>query len=502
LIPFSVGLVVSNQPYQHILGVLGLAFGLVMVFTARKSALFTHQAILLKNENSILVNQMELQVAQRTQKIYELSNLDPLTGLYNRTAFLSQLSTKIKDCEELQQLLVVIFIDLNGFKKINDTLGHDVGDQVLCQTASRLKNMQKDADILCRWGGDEFLYASAVQTSAQAISLAEALIASVSLAYEFDSNRLTLGATAGLAMYPEHEKSEKGLIQLADTAMYFQKNLDPGKAGMFSQSLGQKLYREQKLHNGLADAIEKNQLRLVYQPIVYANSHQVHLYEALLRWEFEGQAVAPLEFIKIAEQYGQIRLIGSWVLQQASLEAARWQQENDDSPAVSVNVSVIQLQDDEFIDIVAGALNTSGLHANKLHIEITESVFASDKNRLIRQIKILQSTGIKVSIDDFGTEYSSLSVMQDLAVNTVKIDRSFVEKLETSGFAIIKAVVQIANTLGYSVVAEGVETKEQANLLFNLGVDSLQGYYFAKPIEQRDLALSKQQSTTVEATQQ
>ena len=484
--PFSIALLLSPEQYRVVLGGLGLAFCLVMVITAKKSALFTRNAVYLKNQNAVLVNEMEEQVALRTARIYELSNLDPLTGLYNRTAFTEALVTCIRKSEQDCQQIALLFIDLDGFKKINDTLGHDIGDKVLGQTAIRLKNMRLEDNLLCRWGGDEFLVVMTNTSEQQAISYANKLIANISQAYEISDNRLSLGATVGIAILPKHTISEHELIQLADTAMYFQKKNQPGTVGVFNQELGKQLFREQWLKNGLSEALELNQMRLVYQPIVDANTHNTFVFEALLRWTFNNEMIPPDEFIRIAEQHGQIVKIGSWVLQQGCYAAAKWLSDDENSASISINVSVIQLLDDNFVTIVKQALQTSGLAAEKLYLEITESVFSANKIKMFTQIKALQALGIKVSIDDFGSEYSSLSVMQDLEFNTVKIDKAFVDKLESSGFAIIKAIVQIAKTLNCKVVAEGVENKQQAVMLNKLGVDSLQGYYFAKPMEHAD----------------
>ncbi|WP_339725987.1 EAL domain-containing protein [uncultured Paraglaciecola sp.] len=484
LAPFSIGMLLSLEQYQQILGVLGLAFSVVMVITAKKSADFTLNAIRLKNENATLVDQMEQKVVRRTAKIYELSNLDALTGLFNRSAFLHHLEKQLWIAQKDNVPVALLFIDLDGFKKINDTLGHEIGNKVLKQTAMRLQNFPDQAHLLCRWGGDEFLIAIMNADQDTAINYANDLITKISEYYDFENNRLSIGATIGIAMYPAHALQGDELIQLADTAMYCQKKNSPCSVGLFNKEMGLRLFREQKLKRGLAEAIEKQQLRLVYQPIVDSVSHQVVAFEALLRWNFDGENVPPSEFITIAEQYGLINSIGDWVLLQSCIAANQWiNASNKAQPSVSVNVSVLQLHNASFIEFVQSVLSRAQLDAEKLTIEITESIFSNDKAIIFQRIKELQAMGIKVSIDDFGTEYSSLSVIQDLAANTIKIDRSFVKKLDTNGMAIIEAVKQMASTLNYAVIAEGVETQQQAEILSGLGIEMLQGYYFAKPIE-------------------
>lgn len=481
LIPASLALIVSGIQEQRMLGILGLFFGVVMVAISKKTARFTAQAILLKNQNAVLVDEMEQQVEQRTQTIYQLSNLDPLTGLFNRTAFLKHLQLTLKTAQQQQLPLAVLFIDLDGFKKINDAIGHDIGDRVLSKTAQRLKQLSLNAKLLCRWGGDEFVIALKDCDEFAAKRLGEEIIETLSAAYTFENNRFTIGATVGVALFPQHSFDEHSLIRLADTAMYAQKKRAPSYVGIFSKTLENRIHRELTLKDGLSQAIELNQLHLVYQPIVRANDCHIVSFEALLRWTLNNENIPPDEFITIAEQYGQIRSIGAWVLEQACKTASLW----PEPIAVCVNVSVVQLQDDDFVALVLKLLERYSFNAKRLHIEITESVFTSDIILLREQIQALQALGVKVSIDDFGTGYSSLSSMQDLAVDTVKIDRSFVNNINSNGYPIITAVMHIAKALGYSVVAEGIETEQQLASLRQLTVDYLQGYYFAKPLTEQ-----------------
>ncbi len=481
LAPTSIVLLLSDQYELRLLGILGFLFSIVMLIISKKSADITTQTIILKNENAVLVNHMEAQVKERTQKIYELSNIDPLTGLFNRTAFLSQLKDALESSKASGNTLALLFIDLDGFKKINDSIGHQAGDQILAQTAKRLKSGISNNQLLCRWGGDEFLVALVNTKESETIDIAFNLIKSLTEAHTFDDNCLSVGATIGIAFYPVHATSEQRLIQLADTAMYHQKHISRGSVGIFSAQMEAQLNQELKLRHGLAEALEKQQMRLVFQPIVVSDSCKIIGFEALLRWSLNGENIPPDEFIGIAEQHGLIQTIGAWVLTHACKAASEWDPAK--KLAVCVNVSVMQLQSEDFIETVDSALSDSRLLPELLHIEITESVFASDKILISQKIKALQYRGVKVSIDDFGTGYSSLSAIQDLAVNVVKIDRSFVNRLDSNGFPIIKAVMHIATSLDFSVVAEGVETEKQMHQLLDLGVDFQQGFYFSKPVE-------------------
>ncbi len=478
LAPGSVGLLLSQESSLQLLGILGLSFALVMFLISRKSANFTSHTLFLKNENSVLIHRMEDKVKHRTQKIYELSNLDPLTHLFNRTAFLEKLKFIT---EHSKTPFALLFIDLDGFKKINDSIGHKAGDVILRKTAERLNQFTQDKQLLCRWGGDEFLILFANTDEATAIEKSKQLITLLSEPHNTENSVLSVGATIGIALYPHHATTEERLIQLADMAMYYQKKQIHSAVGVFSQQIEKIFAYELHLKNGLIKAIENQQLRLVFQPIILSKNLKVSAFEALIRWEYEDEDIPPEAFIPIAEQYGLIHEIGTWVLKSACEQANKWH--TAQQVAVCVNVSILQLQDEHFISIVESALSSSLLPAKLLHIEITESFFASDLTLISNQIKSLQAMGIKVSIDDFGTGYSSLSAMQDLAVNIVKIDRSFVNKIDSNGKAIISAVMHIASALNFLVVAEGVETKEQAHALLQLGVHYFQGFYYSKPIE-------------------
>jgi diguanylate cyclase (GGDEF)-like protein len=478
LAPGSIGLILTEQRHLQLLGILGLSFSIVILIIARNSANFTAHTLFLKNENSILVHQMEEKVKLRTQKIYELSNLDPLTRLFNRTAFLEQLKVVTTKSEKPFALL---FIDLDGFKKINDSIGHKAGDDILRETANRLNQFTSNTQLLCRWGGDEFLIVFSETDEDRAIKKSKQLISLLSEPHNTENSILSVGATIGIALYPNHAKTEERLIQLADMAMYYQKKQMRSAVCVFNEEMEKLFAYDLHLKNGLTKAIENEQLRLVFQPIICAKSLKVAAFEALLRWQLDDQHIPPDEFIPIAEQYGLIHEIGAWVLQEACMQAKQWNIERE--VIVCVNVSVIQLQDDNFIGIVEETIANSLLAPELLHIEITESVFASDLVVITNQIKSLQALGIQVSIDDFGTGYSSLSAMQDLAVNMVKIDRSFVNKVNSNGKAIISAVMHMSEALNFTVIAEGVETQEQSQALLELGVHYFQGYHYSRPLE-------------------
>ncbi|MDU0354139.1 EAL domain-containing protein [Paraglaciecola aquimarina] len=495
LIPISLLSIVSEDSYHNTLGILGGIFVVIMYSAAKRAHQFTTESILIKNQHADLLEEMELKnqqiseanttlerkVKKRTDEIFELSNIDPLTKLFNRNAFSENLRLLIDSCKLRDTKLAVLFIDLDGFKSINDSLGHTVGDKVLLKTAQRLTNHSEKAQSLCRWGGDEFLIALENVEGDDALQFARQLISNLSKPIIIEQHELNVGATVGIAMYPDHGTDEIELITLADTAMYQQKQSVKSEVCMFTEQMRETLYRQITLKNGLSSALKNNQLYMVYQPVVDCDTGQVGFCEALLRWELDGKLIPPSEFIPVAEQYGLIYSIGAWVMQQSCQQAASWSFDKDVS--VSVNVSVAQLMHGDLVNIVTRALHDSGLPAENLHIEITESIFAADINYVLQQMKSLQKLNIKVSVDDFGTGFSSLALLQSLSADVVKIDRSFISTIDKGGKAIIQATQYMANELGYSVVAEGVETKKQADDLKAMGVANLQGFYFGKPMK-------------------
>lgn len=480
IVPYSTLLVLSGNEVNATLGYLGFFFVLIILTSTYRASGYILDAITIKNQNAQLLLKMEKKVEERTQAFITLSNIDSLTGLPNRHAFLIKLNALM--LQNPNHPLAVLFIDLDGFKSINDTLGHEVGDHVIHIAASRIKNSHSKPLLLCRWGGDEFLAVVNHQDKPDTTKLAQCIIDEVSLPYFHNSYRVIIGATIGISIYPEHSRRKEELIQHADMAMYQQKRLEKGAVGYFNEKLRLQIQREFSLRDKLINAIEKNEFSLAYQPIINAKTGKADAFEALLRWNSDQGLIPPDLFIPIAEQYGQIKNIGLWVMNEACQQAKVFR---DISPRLSicVNVSVSQFQDEDFVDKISAIFQAHDFDPSGLNIEITESVFASDRHSLVKQIKALQKMGIKISIDDFGTGYSSLSSMLDLGVDNVKIDKSFINTIHSSGLSIITAVMHIANELGFQVVAEGVESEQQAKVLRSLNVTHLQGYYFSFPME-------------------
>jgi diguanylate cyclase (GGDEF)-like protein len=522
LVPISLLGLFSEHEHRQLLGILGVALALVMVLSCIKSSRFTLDAIYQKNLNTLLIKEMENEknlvakanqelevkskelnqvninledkVKRRTDEIYQLSNLDSLTQLVNRKAFTSSLEALIEQSIVKDSPLALLFIDLNGFKKINDTMGHKVGDSVLIQVTKRISAFSEN-NRAGRWNGDEFLVALPYSDEDTAMSIAKAIATSITQPIYVHGNELYLSASIGIAMAPLHSLSATELIQLADLTMCEQKKSDNKQPRLFSNDLKEKITASQMILEGLQHAIERKQFFLCYQPIQSAKDNVSFAFEALLRWNFYERFIGPDVFIPLAEKSGLIKEIGAWVLNRACMDANHWQ--FNQQASVSVNVSVIQLMDDGFIRLLDNCLRSSGLAPERLHLEVTESTFVENKAKIRQQLEQIQARSIGVSIDDFGTGYSSLSQLQSLPVNYVKIDKSFVDNIEGKGEAIIRATLFIARELNCKTIAEGVETKEQAMALSAMGVDYLQGYYFAKPMKNEDLIVWQNPITSI-----
>ncbi|WP_351016034.1 EAL domain-containing protein [Shewanella sp. AC91-MNA-CIBAN-0169] len=481
LAPFSLQMILGDNPAHLLLGCLGLAYAAVMLSVANAAANFTKNSILLRNEHNQLLKTMEHKIQQRTQKIIELSQHDSLTQLLNRRSFLAAAKLQLSQIETDNQY-AIFFLDLDGFKQVNDNFGHRVGDEVLTEVVKRIKQACQHDEIICRWGGDEFIIMAHQTPLYRFEELAIMLKKHINQPILTTQHVINMDCSIGIAMYPEHGQSISDLISLADLSMYSRKSGGTDDYVMFSGELEQKIKHEMHLSKGIAQAIAEQQLRLVFQPIIDSTTGDIASVEALLRWEFEGNNIQPDVFIPLAEKNGAIKQIGYWVLEESVRQLAVLHLLKPQL-AICINVSVIQFEDIDFVNKVHQIINQYHVNPSKVHLEITESVFSQDKLKLINMVKALQLLGFMISIDDFGTGYSSLSVIQDLHVNTVKIDRSFINNLHLNGIDIVKAVMMMSHGLGYRIVAEGVENQQQANTLTALGIHYLQGYLFDKPLE-------------------
>ena len=419
------------------------------------------------------------------EHIYRLAHYDPLTGLPNRS-LLAQLSHAVIQAAQHKQIpLAVLFLDLDHFKHINDSLGHRVGDALLLAVAARLRKVVRDEDILCRLGGDEFILLLPDTPAEGAARVAEKLLAASRQPYQVNHHELTMLPSIGIALCPQDGVDFEALSQCADVAMYRAKLDGRNTYRFFTPQMQAQSVRALQIENALRRALERQQFRLVYQPQISITTGQMHSVEALLRWSHpELGEVSPAEFIPIAEDCGQILPIGEWVLFTALQQLQAWRAANLGIKTVAVNLSAVQFRQPGLPERVAQLLAAMDLPVDSLELELTEGVAVEDPRAAIATMDRLRACGVQLSIDDFGTGYSSLSHLKRFPIYKLKIDRSFVSDLgdDANDRAIVSAIIRMAQALGIATTAEGVETQEQLVFLHGQGCTEAQGYYCGRPM--------------------
>jgi diguanylate cyclase (GGDEF)-like protein len=419
---------------------------------------------------------------QSQAKLDFLAMHDMLTGLPNRVQFHLHLERELARASRGQPI-AILFLDLDRFKTVNDTLGHQRGDELLAAVAGRLKASIRKSDLVARLGGDEFaIVQTGVEQPANATALARRLIDAVAAPYELEGRQVVVGASIGIALAPGDGLTRDDLLRSADLAMYRAKTHGRGVFCFFEPAMNAEMQELHRLELDLRRAVADGQLRVFYQPLVEVASGRVAGCEALVRWQHPTRGlVLPGQFVPLAEEVGLIIPIGEWVLQQACRDAAGWPED----VRVAVNVSVAQFRSPALFDAVDSALRHSGLAADRLSLEITESLLVRDAEAALTVLTRLRGLGVRISMDDFGTGYSSLSYLRSFPFDKIKIDRSFVRDLETSesSNAIVRAIVHLGCALGMSVTAEGVETQEQFERVKAEGCTEAQGYLFGRPCQ-------------------
>ncbi len=423
-------------------------------------------------------DQLQTQLVRQTQH-------DHLTGLANRLLLEDRLKQAIMQAKRHGRHVGVCFVDLDRFKQINDALGHSAGDLFLQHVASVLATSVREIDTVARQGGDEFiLVLPDLDSEREAEQICERVLSGLRKRITIERHMLAPSASIGISVYPADGESGSVLLQNADTALYVAKRAGKDRARRYESRHGAEAQREVKLETALRFALEQKQFHVVYQPL-YSMSNQLKGFEALLRWHHpELGPVSPGQFIPMAEETGLIVAIGEWVLEQACRQAREWYAGLPEPITIFVNVSGVQLNRAEFTASIARVLSETGLDARSLELEVTESWIVADPEAAVMQLQRLRDLGIGIGIDDFGTGHSSLSILQQLPVDTLKIDQSFIARLDGSatGSAIIRTIVDLAQQLGLDTVAEGVETGQQLEELRTTQCSLLQGYLFAKPL--------------------
>jgi diguanylate cyclase (GGDEF)-like protein len=435
------------------------------------------------------------QLQSANEALKQQAFVDPLTGLANRTQFEARLAQAVQRCQSQDAStrdggrLAVLFVDLDGFKSVNDSLGHGAGDQVLRQAAARLLQAARKSDTVARIGGDEFVFLmERLGDVHDGVGVASRLVEALAVPFEVASRQVEISCSVGVAIYPDHGGLDN-LVAHADAAMYAAKRAGGNTCATYAPHMDAGAADQLGLQNDLRHAIRLGQLQLHYQPKVDGVHGQIRGVEALLRWTHpERGAVGPAVFVPLAERFGMICALGDWVIDEACRQMSVWA-ERGIRMRVAINVSVHQLREEHVVQQVERALARHGLDPSQLLCEITESAAMEDLRATQRALEGLARIGVFLSIDDFGTGYSSLSYLRQLPARQLKIDRSFVRDIETSedARAIVNGVINLAHALGLAVVAEGVETAAQRAILERLKCDELQGYYFARPMSAQSL---------------
>jgi diguanylate cyclase (GGDEF)-like protein/PAS domain S-box-containing protein len=423
---------------------------------------------------------------------------DVLTGLPNRVLLLDRLRQAVIEAGRHERLVALLFLDLDRFKNINDTLGHEMGDLMLQNVAKRLQECVRPGDTVARPGGDEFIILLADVAHVDDVSRVAQKITDVfSLPFEIGGRELFMTCSIGISLYPFDDCDIETLYRNADAAMYHAKDEGRNNFQFYSAEMNSQSLKRLTLETALRRALERDEFRLYYQPQIDVKTGRIIGAEALIRWQHpELGLVPPLEFIPLAEETGLIVPIGEWVLRTACTQARAWQDAGLVLSRVAVNLSARQFRQPLLLDMITAALRQTGLAPERLEIELTESLVMQNVNRTIEVLQGLKRMGVSVAVDDFGTGYSSLSYLQRLPIDAIKIDRSFIEHIpgNPDDAAIATAIIALAKSLELTVVAEGVETQEQLNFLRHHDCDTAQGYYFARPLPAEEFVRFLRQS--------
>lgn len=430
---------------------------------------------------------MERQIREQNAYIQQMAYYDSLTGLPNRELFKEFLKQSLAYAHRHKGLLAILFLDLDRFKVINDTLGHAVGDQLLQAVAQRLRQCcRREQDKISRRGGDEFIILLPDLNSAQeAVSVAQKILDAFTLAFVIPKHELFIGTCIGISLFPDDGTDGETLIKNADMAMYFAKEQGRNRYHLYNQSMDVQAAWRHDMEHSLRLAQKSGGFILNYQPEVNVRTGRIFCVEALLRWQHpELGLLLPKQFIRLAEETGLIIPIGEWVLRTACAQNKAWRATQYPPQRVAVNLSPRQVQSPDLVDMIEGILCETNLAPCWLELEVTEDIMLQDVETVVRTLHRLSNLGVHISIDDFGTGYSSLSYIKKLPINTLKIDQSFVNDITVNpdDSEIARAVITMAKSLRLNVIAEGVEAEDQMKLLYSLNCSKMQGYFFSMPV--------------------
>ncbi|WP_135079913.1 EAL domain-containing protein [Terasakiella sp. SH-1] len=424
---------------------------------------------------------------ENERQLRYLAQRDPLTGLPNRALYQDRLTDAITSCQSPKEKVAVLFIDLDNFKKINDTMGHPAGDRVLQKVADRLMSCTHAKDTVARLSGDEFTVILNHVTNMDIVAkVASRILDQLAQPFHVENKQIYTSGSIGVSIYPDNGETIAELMQNVDTAAYHAKKQGRNTYQFYTENLSEQALRRLEIENGLRHALENNELSLHYQPKIELKTQKVIGAEALLRWENTTLGrVSPDEFIPVAEETGLIIPIGEWVLRQACIQTRQWLDQGLTPGRIAVNLSARQFHAKGLFQSIVDILNETKLPARNLELELTESAFVEHVNEAIAILSEVEKLGISCSIDDFGTGYSSLSYLKKFPISTLKIDRSFITGLphDSDDIAITRAIISLAQSLDLKIVAEGVEDATQCTFLSALNCDYAQGFHFSKPLD-------------------
>jgi|GEM_PF-1697182 len=467
----------------------------------------------LKDSNSHLISevqerkktelelmQSQLAAEQAHKKIQYQANFDPLTQLANRTLFLERFKQASVRADRNNTFVALLFLDLDRFKHINDTLGHSIGDKLLQEASSRIQIVLRASDTAARFGGDEFaIVLSDIEELKTVDLIVSRILKSLACPFRLCGNDAFVSASIGITVYPTDGADTETLLRKADSAMYKAKDAGRNNYQFFTQQMDIEANERRLLEAALYKAVESQEFSLHYQPIIKSKGDGIAGVEALLRWKDETRGyIPPAEFIPLAEEIGLILPIGEWVLKEACSTAAKWVENISEPFIVSVNVSSRQFQKCNMAEQIANILDETGLAAKHLMLEMTEGLLMGDDQQILTQLQEIREMGISLAIDDFGTGYSSLSYLKKYPITTLKIDRSFIQDIDidSDDDELIKGILSMAKSLNVSVVAEGVETVRQAEFLLENDCLLIQGFHYSKPMPAIEFSQYLQQGTS------
>ncbi len=435
-------------------------------------------------------NKMAHTIKEREMQLDELAHYDVLTKMPNRAMFLANLESAINRAERNKTKLAVFFLDLDEFKNINDTLGHNIGDKLLVKVANNLSKVMRRNDLLARIGGDEFnILVEDLGSAVTAEEIAVKMIEQMNLPIEIEHNQIHITGSIGIAIYPDDARDFMTLLKNADIAMYDAKDKGKNRYKFFSQELSTSLEQRTIMLKELKNALSNNELELYYQPKFSLQNGKIYAAEALIRWKSAKLGfVTPDQFIPLAEESGEIIQIGAWVIEQACKDFALWKKLNLPISQVSVNVSNVQFAQPGIIRTLQDAIKNAAIEAKSLEIEMTESYVYENSNQALEVLHRIREIGIDIAMDDFGTGYSSMSYLKQLPLSRLKIDKSFIDDIPHSedDVEITKIIIALAKVMHLEITAEGIETQEQIKFLQSLDCNEGQGYICSKPLPNKD----------------